>query len=368
MNDFPDILKRIATAIGDVILNVVSAAAVAIDGSYRAMDGLRQLASRYDWFLTPSVHLYVIMGLATEAVSGKATQHTIYRHLRDYLRENGWAELSRIVSEMREYSVMTPQRHKIVRDAAAALGLHGDRGFNAANLIVPALFALIDGILNEFAREVGIPKWTNRRANGPERLRAMFAQVTYGFDEPALDLIFNLLFSESYVRGKRKLNRHRVLHGEWLRYGSVEYALRAFLMLDFLGYVIEEHRRRRLADDMSCPITYRSQLSRLFSENFVKDIAPLARERLATVQRNALPPPAILSQEQSRAIAQWARDMEPLYEVTVDGGEATAVTASALMEAWRENAPQGAARALDLAVGSQAVIMESPLVIVRRLR
>lgn len=368
MNDFLDMLKRIATAIGEVIINVASAAAIAIDGSYRAMDGLRQLASRYDWFLTPSVHLYVIMGLATEAVSGNATQHTIYRHLRDYLRENGWAELSRIVADMREYSIMTKQRHKIVRDAAAALGLHGDGGFNAANLIVPALFALIDGMLNEFAREVGIPKWANRRAKGPERLRAAFVQVTYGFDEPALDLIFKVLFSESYVRGKRKLNRHRVLHGEWLCYGSVEHVLRAFLMLDFLGYVIEEHRRRRLAGDMSFPITYRSQLSRLFSENFVKDVAPLARERLASIQRQASLPPAPLAQEQSRAITQWAREMEPLYEVTVDGRDPVTVTASALMEAWRDSAPEGVARAFDLPVESQLSILQASAVVVRRLR
>ena len=60
--------------------------------------------------------------------------------------------------------------------------------------------------------------------------------------------------------------------------------------------------------------------------------------------------------------------MEPLYEITLDGTEPTVVTASALMEAWSENAPEGAARALDLRVGSQAIIMETPRVLVYRLR
>lgn len=60
--------------------------------------------------------------------------------------------------------------------------------------------------------------------------------------------------------------------------------------------------------------------------------------------------------------------MEPLYEVTLDDSEPTAATASALMEAWRENAPQGAARALDLEIGGHVVIMESPRVAVRRIR
>lgn len=75
-----------------------------------------------------------------------------------------------------------------------------------------------------------------------------------------------------------------------------------------------------------------------------------------------------IAEDEPYVVAQRVREMEPLYEMTVDDREPTAVTASALIEAWRENAPQGAARALDLAIGSQAVIMESPLVVVRRLR
>lgn len=60
--------------------------------------------------------------------------------------------------------------------------------------------------------------------------------------------------------------------------------------------------------------------------------------------------------------------MEPLYEVTVAGSESSTATASVLMEAWQDNAPEGTAQALELAIGAQAVIMELPRVVVRRLR
>lgn len=364
MNGFVDGLKKAAAAFGGALLTGLSIATVMIDGAYRAMDGLRVLASRYDWPLTPSVNPYVILALAAEAMTGDATQHTIYRGLRDYLRADGWAELRRIVEEMREYTIMTTDRRKIVRDALSALEMHGTRGFNGANLIVPALFAVIDGILNEFACENGIKKWANRKANGPQRLRIAFGQVTHGFDEPALDLIFNVLFSESYVDGKRRLNRHRVLHGEWLRYGNVEHALRAFLILDFLGYAIEEHRQRRAAGDMAHPITYRSQLSKMYSQNFVKDVVPFAIERLSGMNRKALLP----AEEGLSRVTQWTETTEPLYEITIDGGEPTVVAASALMDTWRENVPDSAAKVLDLSVGAETTIMETPEVLVRRLR
>ena len=56
--------------------------------------------------------------------------------------------------------------------------------------------------------------------------------------------------SESYDDSGRRLNRHRVLHGQWLRYGRIEHVLRAILIVDFLGYVIEEYRERAAAEDL----------------------------------------------------------------------------------------------------------------------
>lgn len=364
MKEFIEAAGRVLSAFGEVILNIASAAAIALDSGYQAMDGLRALASRYDWFLTPSIDFPIIVQLAIEAMSGNATQHTIYRELRDYLREDDWARLWLIVYGMKEYSIITSERHKIVRDAATALQAHGNRGFNAVNLLVPALFAVIDGIINEFAHETGIQKWSNRKANGPVLLRKEFEKVTYAFDEPALNLIFEVLFAESYLAGKRKLNRHRILHGQWLRYGTVDNALRAFLILDFLGYAIEEYRQRHRADDLSMPITEKAQISKMYSDNVVKDIVPLARERINRIQQTRLGL-SVESENQDHALAQSAPRTEPMYELCADGGDTTVVTAAALLDGLREGAPNSAARVLSLVQGEQIVLLDEGVAIRR---
>lgn len=57
----------------------------------------------------------------------------------------------------------------------------------------------------------------------------------------------------------------------------------------------------------------------------------------------------------------------PLYEITVDGEDATVATAEALMDAWAENAPEGVARALDLRVHRVATVCDEPCVRLRRV-
>lgn len=47
--------------------------------------------------------------------------------------------------------------------------------------------------------------------------------------------------------------------------------------------------------------------------------------------------------EQSRAVMEWARSMEPLYEVTVDGDDPDVVTEAALVGKY--SAAKAAARA-----------------------
>lgn len=119
---------------------------------------------------------------------------------------------------------------------------------------------------------------------------------------------------------------------------------------------------------MTVPVTYRSKMSRLYSENFVKDLVPLAQARLESAQGIELPPPLAIAKEQSHAIMEWARSMEPLYEVTVDSADAIVVTGAALIEAWKDSVPEGAARALDLSIRSQMTIIQNPRVAVRRIR
>lgn len=58
----------------------------------------------------------------------------------------------------------------------------------------------------------------------------------------------------------------------------------------------------------------------------------------------------------------------PLFQVTVDVGEATLCTGEDLIDAWSHAVPDAAARSLDLNVGSTTKVFENPDVVVRRVR
>lgn len=279
-----DLIKNVrewALRLGNGIIDLASLATVMIDEVYRLFEALAVLASRYGWALTPSIDVPVILVLAAAARDSKAPHHAIYRLVCEHLRDNDWFHLHRIVEEMRDYSIVTPRRFKIVRDCVGTMSRHGERGYNAANLVVPTLFAQIDGMLTEFATEVGIDRWASNK--NKRALRSEFERVTYRFDQPALELLFDVLFAPAkpgVEQDRRKLNRHKILHGEWLAYGRVEHVLRTLLIVDFVGYVVEEHRQRSAAHDWDDPVTAKSQISKMLSENFVAGAAEIARRRL----------------------------------------------------------------------------------------
>lgn len=134
-----------------------------------------------------------------------------------------------------------PMCRKILRDCIQTLRHHGIRGYNAANVVVPALVAMIDGMLSNFASARGIKSWQTRRSGGFQKLRQEIESVAYAYGEPAVDLIFDMLFAAAYYgqipASARRFNRHWITHGNWLQYGRVEHVLRLFLMVRFLQHL-----------------------------------------------------------------------------------------------------------------------------------
>jgi hypothetical protein len=291
-------LRRLA----DGFLDVASIVALGVDSAYQLLEALSKLSSRYAWCFTPSVEFHAIAGIASAARNAKAPHRVIHRLVRNYLLRDDWFQLRRIVSEMDNYSIMRGRRCKIIRDCIIAMQWHGMRGFNAATLVVPTLFAQIDGVITEFAHEVGIPKWNDRKQNGPQNLRRAFEVVTYAFDKPALDLIFEVLFAPSRPAvslARRRLNRHKILHGQWLEYGRLEHVLRTILIVDFLGYAIEEYRERHRSGDWDTAVTEKSQYSKMLSENPISSLVPLAKQRV--VSRSLVLPPGLANYAEDSA-------------------------------------------------------------------
>lgn len=57
----------------------------------------------------------------------------------------------------------------------------------------------------------------------------------------------------------------------------------------------------------------------------------------------------------------------PLYEITVEGNDASICTGEDLIAVWSHTVPDLAAQALDLSVGSTVTVYKCPEVVVRRI-
>lgn len=117
---------------------------------------------------------------------------------------------------------------------------------------MPTLITQIDGALTDYLNSKGIPwdcdydDWTNRKT-GKVRIgrKTQFKNLkpkvlTTQLDNLANDIFLNILFQKSQ-RGKPlatpfNFNRHKIVHGESVKYGRQDYIIRAFMVLDLFAH------------------------------------------------------------------------------------------------------------------------------------
>ncbi len=108
--------------------------------------------------------------------------------------------------------------------------------YNPSNIVLPTLIAQIDGIRIEFMNRNGLSFWTK-----VEKWKGLFNGLTLNqkLYESANDIFLNILFQESQpgkpLETPFTFNRHKIIHGEYLKYGRIDNTIRAFLILDFLA-------------------------------------------------------------------------------------------------------------------------------------
>ena len=226
-----------AQRLGDGILDGITIVGLGLDAGYEQIARLMDLCSQYGWCLTPDASLLVIFAAVKRVNPSSRPHHELYRVLRDHFMAEDWLELERLVFAM---MATKPKRRKILSDCIVTLRMHrkriDGRRFNAANLIVPTCVAVVEGMLYDFARQLGISGWSKSRF---DRLREEILSVSFAFDKPAIDLIFDILFSpadadKDVAESGLRFSRHKIMHGNWLEYGKIENVIRLFLLARFL--------------------------------------------------------------------------------------------------------------------------------------
>jgi hypothetical protein len=213
-----------------------------------------KLLEKYKLFLSPSIDIRLVSEIARIGRKTGIHRAEINRLLETYFGSNNFMELERIMKQWGKNELFRP-RMKIIQDCLVTLR-NKKKGYNPSNVVLPALIAQIDGIRQCYMEKKG---YFYKKVNGQICLMDSNGQVmvdsngqNMGWKEvyklttaesrdmaSACEIFVDILY-ESSKRGKPTLitfNRHKIQHGENVRYGRLDNTIRAFLTLDFLCHL-----------------------------------------------------------------------------------------------------------------------------------
>jgi hypothetical protein len=204
-----------------------------------------RILNKYKWPVSPSMPFRFMFKVIELHRQGGNQRGAINKLFVDYFSANEYEQLSALIETWKSNPLFEP-RMKIFRDCVAALK-QADGRYNASNIVLPTLIAQIDGILMKYMEQKQIDRWvvTQKGEVKPDRqwkskLRAQIAnQYSSNLLLLTSDILLDVLFQRAFYGQPLKVpftfSRHKVMHGEYTRYGRIDNTLRAFLILDFLS-------------------------------------------------------------------------------------------------------------------------------------
>lgn len=204
-----------------------------------------EVLRRYRWlpFRTmPMTFMIRIINVSRQPGNKTGAINKLYA---TYFLANDCKNLVEMVENWADNPLFAP-RMRIFRDCVKAVR-EAKGKYNAANVVLPALIAQIDGILTDFGARKGVPNPGARDGRGDNQPEGDFAKWLQQHTQDGYyadlgnDLLLNCLFHLTRRRRDRKpieppyrYNRHKVLHGQYIHYGKMPDLLRTFLVLDYL--------------------------------------------------------------------------------------------------------------------------------------
>jgi hypothetical protein len=208
---------------------------------------------KYKWFITPSFPItFIFVVIQLDKESGRHDK-AINRLFIEYFEAEDWQNLGIMVNGWRNNPLLK-KRYKILFDCVVAVKSASKEGINEANVVLPTLITQIDGVLTDYLNFKGLQwdshydDWVDIKTGKVRRLgrKTQFKNaaprvLTTPLDDLARDIFLNILFQRSQ-KGKPlatpfNFNRHKIIHGENLKYGRKDYLIRAFMVLDLLAHL-----------------------------------------------------------------------------------------------------------------------------------
>lgn len=206
---------------------------------------------KYKWFVSPSLPVPLISQIVNLGMQKGRKDRQIARLFVGYFSAKNWRNLDSMVNHWAK-NPLFKKRMKIIRDCVSILKSMERVSINYALVILPVLIAQIDGVLTDYLKSKGIPferlyddslkGGAVKKAGRKGQFKRHIAPLTkLDLDKLSNHVFLDILFQTSQ-RGKPlktpfNFNRHRIMHGEIVTYGKIEYLVRAFMVLDFLAHL-----------------------------------------------------------------------------------------------------------------------------------
>lgn len=202
-----------------------------------------EILRKYKWFVSPSLPIAFVSEVVRIGRKRGNRRKEVNGLFVSFFCFDDYKELDKLVNGWVKHDLFKP-RMKILMDCVN--GLRNSRGgVNPSNFVLPALIAQIDGIQQEYMEKHGcVKKGRWKDSSGKEiDWKDFYRNMTpnQDLDELANEIFLNILFQGSQ-RGKPletpfTFNRHKIMHGEYVKYGRIDNTIRAFLILDFLAFL-----------------------------------------------------------------------------------------------------------------------------------
>jgi len=197
-----------------------------------------QILKTYKWCISgsfPTTFIFSVVSVGKEPGNHRKEINQLFI---EYFSRNNFRNLKMMVESWKNNPLFSP-RIKIIRDALAIFMHSVDSRRNYSTVVIPPLLAQIDGIFHKILEKNNI----NIKKLSYEQKKNKFSKIGRKIIDEELqklieDIFLNVLFERAEYGDMTgySFNRHKILHGEYLRYGRKDNVLRAFLILDFLSH------------------------------------------------------------------------------------------------------------------------------------
>ena len=197
-----------------------------------------KILKKYKWFITPEMPLSMLNQIIKIDRQGHGTYKRVNELFIAYFFNNNFYELKELVKKWDKVPLFK-KRMKILKDCISFISENKNKKINIANIVLPVLIVQIDGIINDYlVLKTGQPARTFgdiKTAFRSTRSKVLTSKLDNLINDIILDVFLQTSYKYIPLQKPYNFNRHKILHGENIKYGRMDYLIKSFLILDLLS-------------------------------------------------------------------------------------------------------------------------------------